>query len=83
MKGIFTRQEIFVKRKPTSDSTIGIICLDSNLRWFERLAPIIAELPTSVSLAKGLEMCFVARGFLDAYIDSIEAKPADSVAVAT
>src|ERR671925_1202059 len=63
-------KRIFVKREPTSDSTIGINVSGVKPAIVERLAPIIAE-ATHVRQfgANALEMCFVARGFLDAYID--------------
>jgi myo-inositol-1(or 4)-monophosphatase len=63
-------KRIFVKREPTPDSTIGINVSGIKPAMVERLAPIIAE-ATHVRQfgANALEMCFVARGFLDAYID--------------
>ena len=70
-KGAFLNdRRIFVKREPTSDSTIGINVSGVKPAVVERLAPIIAE-ATHVRQfgANALEMCFVARGFLDAYID--------------
>jgi myo-inositol-1(or 4)-monophosphatase len=70
-KGAFLNgKRIFVKREPTSDSTIGINVSGVKPAMVERLAPIIAE-ATHVRQfgANALEMCFVARGFLDAYID--------------
>ncbi len=63
-------KRIFVKREPTSDSTIGINVSGVNHAIVERLAPIIAEATHIRQFgANALEMCFVARGFLDAYID--------------
>jgi myo-inositol-1(or 4)-monophosphatase len=70
-KGAFLNgKRIFVKREPTSDSTIGINVSGVKPVVIERLAPIIEE-TTHVRQfgANALEMCFVARGFLDAYID--------------
>jgi myo-inositol-1(or 4)-monophosphatase len=63
-------KRIFVKREPAPDSTIGINVSGIKPAMVERLAPIIAE-ATHVRQfgANALEMCFVARGFLDAYID--------------
>jgi myo-inositol-1(or 4)-monophosphatase len=62
-------KKIFVKRKPTSDSTIGINMSGIKPAVVERLAPIIAEATHIRQFgANALEMCFVARGFLDAYI---------------
>jgi myo-inositol-1(or 4)-monophosphatase len=70
-KGAFLNgKRIFVKREPTLDSTIGINVSGVKPAVVQRLAPIIAE-ATHVRQfgANALEMCFVARGFLDAYID--------------
>jgi myo-inositol-1(or 4)-monophosphatase len=70
-KGAFLNDErIFVKREHTSDSTIGINVSGVKPAMVERLAPIIAEATHIRQFgANALEMCFVARGFLDAYID--------------
>ena len=63
-------KRIFVKRESTSDSTIGINMSGIKPAVVERLAPIIAEATHIRQFgANALEMCFVARGFLDAYID--------------
>jgi myo-inositol-1(or 4)-monophosphatase len=70
-KGAFLNgKRIFVKQELTSDSTIGINVSGVKPVIIERLAPIIEE-TTHVRQfgANALEMCFVARGFLDAYID--------------
>jgi myo-inositol-1(or 4)-monophosphatase len=70
-KGAFLNgRRIFVKREATSDSTIGINVSGVKPAVVERLAPIIAEATHIRQFgANALEMCFVARGFLDAYID--------------
>jgi myo-inositol-1(or 4)-monophosphatase len=70
-KGAFLNgRRIFVKRESTSDSTIGINVSGVKPAVVERLAPIIAEATHIRQFgANALEMCFVARGFLDAYID--------------
>jgi myo-inositol-1(or 4)-monophosphatase len=72
-KGAFLNgKRIFVKLEPSSDSTtIGINVSGVKPAVVERLAPIIAEATTHIRQfgANALEMCFVARGFLDAYID--------------
>lgn len=70
-KGAFLNGErIFVKQESTSDSTIGINVSGVKSELVERLAPIIAEATHIRQFgANALEMCFVARGFLDAYID--------------
>ncbi|HEU0144847.1 MAG TPA: inositol monophosphatase family protein, partial [Nitrososphaera sp.] len=70
-KGAFLNdRRIFVKREPTPDSTIGINVSGVKPVVVERLAPIIAEATHIRQFgANALEMCFVARGFLDAYID--------------
>ena len=63
-------KRIFVKQECTSDSTIGINMSGAKPAMVERLAPIIAEATHIRQFgANALEMCFVARGFLDAYID--------------
>jgi myo-inositol-1(or 4)-monophosphatase len=70
-KGAFLNSErISVKQEFTSDSTIGINISGVKSELVERLAPIIAEASHIRQFgANALEMCFVARGFLDAYID--------------
>jgi myo-inositol-1(or 4)-monophosphatase len=70
-KGAFLNyKRIFVKREHTSDSTIGINVSGVKPAIVERLAPIIAEATHIRQFgANALEMCFLARGFLDAYID--------------
>jgi myo-inositol-1(or 4)-monophosphatase len=70
-KGAFLNdRRIFVKRELTSDSTIGINVSGVKPAVVDRLAPIIAETTHIRQFgANALEMCFVARGFLDAYID--------------
>lgn len=70
-KGAFLNgKRIFVKPEPTSDSTIGMNVSGVRPAIVERLAPIIAEATHIRQFgANALEMCFVARGFLDAYID--------------
>jgi len=63
-------RRIFVKREPTFDSTIGINVSGVNSEIVERLTPIIAAATHIRQFgANALEMCFLARGFLDAYID--------------
>lgn len=70
-KGAFLNGEmISVKRESTLDSTIGINVSGVKPETVERLAPIITEATHIRQFgANALEMCFVARGFLDAYID--------------
>jgi myo-inositol-1(or 4)-monophosphatase len=70
-KGAFLNDKrIFVKQERTSDFTIGINVSGVKPSIIERLAPIIAEATHIRQFgANALEMCFVARGFLDAYID--------------
>jgi myo-inositol-1(or 4)-monophosphatase len=63
-------KRIFVKREPTFDSTIGINVSGVDPEIVERLTPIIAAATHIRQFgANALEMCFLARGFLDAYID--------------
>jgi len=70
-KGAFLNGErIFVKPESSLDSTIGINVSGVKPEIVERLAPVIAEAAHIRQFgANALEMCFVARGFLDAYID--------------
>ncbi len=70
-KGAFLNgKRIAAKLESNSDSTIGINVSGVRPEMVERLAPVIAK-ATHVRQfgANALEMCFVARGFLDAYID--------------
>jgi myo-inositol-1(or 4)-monophosphatase len=70
-KGAFLNGErIYAKQEATSDSTIGINVSGVNSEIVERLAPVIAKATHTRQFgANALEMCYVARGFLDAYID--------------
>ncbi len=70
-KGAFLNGErISAKPESGSDSTIGINVSGVNSEMVERLAPVIAKATHIRQFgANALEMCFVARGFLDAYID--------------
>ncbi|MDQ3837500.1 MAG: fructose 1,6-bisphosphatase [Thermoproteota archaeon] len=70
-KGAFLNGErICAKPESGSDSTIGINVSGVNSEMVERLAPVIAKATHIRQFgANALEMCFVARGFLDAYID--------------
>ena len=70
-KGAFlNNKRILVKRERSPDTIIGINMSGLKPETVERLAPIIAQ---SYHIrqygANALEMCFLARGFLDAYID--------------
>jgi myo-inositol-1(or 4)-monophosphatase len=70
-KGAFLNgKRISVKRESPRDSIIGINMSGVKPAIVERLAPIIAE-PYHIRQfgANALEMCFLARGFLDAHID--------------
>jgi myo-inositol-1(or 4)-monophosphatase len=70
-KGAFLNgRRISVKRESPSNSIIGINMSGVRPTIVERLAPIIAEAYHIRQFgANALEMCFLARGFLDAYID--------------
>src|SRR5919202_1319390 len=70
-KGAFLNgKRISVKRESRSDSIIGVNMSGVKPTIVERLAPIIPEAYHIRQFgANALEMCFLARGFLDAYID--------------
>jgi len=70
-KGAFLNgKRIYVRQESHLDSTIGINMSGVKPTIVERLAPIIAQSYHIRQLgANALEMCFLARGFLDAYID--------------
>jgi myo-inositol-1(or 4)-monophosphatase len=70
-KGAFLNgKRISVKRESPQDSIIGINMSGVKPAIVERLAPIIAgSYHIRQFGANALEMCFLARGFLDAYID--------------
>lgn len=70
-KGAFLNgRRISAKKESPPDPTIGINVSGVKPPVIERLAPIIAEADHSRQFgANALEMCFLARGFLDAYID--------------
>lgn len=61
---------IAAKKESPADPTIGINVSGVKPSVVERLAPIIADADHTRQFgANALEMCFLARGFLDAYID--------------
>ena len=63
-------RRISAKRESPPDPTIGINISGVKPAVVERLSPIIAETDHTRQFgANALEMCFLARGFLDAYID--------------
>jgi myo-inositol-1(or 4)-monophosphatase len=70
-KGAFLNgRRISAKEESPPDPTIGINVSGVKPAVVERLAPIIAEADHTRQFgANALEMCFLARGFLDAYID--------------
>jgi myo-inositol-1(or 4)-monophosphatase len=70
-KGAFLNDKrISVKRESSPDSIIGINMSGLKPAIVERLAPIIAQAYHIRQFgANALEMCFLARGFLHAYID--------------
>jgi myo-inositol-1(or 4)-monophosphatase len=70
-KGAFLNgKRISVRRESSHDSIIGINMSGVNPAIVERLAPIIEESYHIRQFgANALEMCFLARGLLDAYID--------------
>ena len=70
-KGAFLNGKgISVKRESSPDSIIGVNMSGVKPTIVERLLPIIPEAYHIRQFgANALEMCFLARGFLDAYID--------------
>lgn len=70
-KGAFLNgKRISVKKESPVDPTIGINVSGVKPAIVERLAPIIAEADHTRQFgANALEMCFLARGLLDAYVD--------------
>lgn len=70
-KGAFVNgKRIFAKKESPQDPTIGINVSGVKPFVVERLAPIIADADHTRQFgANALEMCFLARGLLDAYID--------------
>jgi len=70
-KGAFLNgRRIFAKKESPPDPTIGINVSGVKPAVVARLAPIIADADHTRQFgANALEMCFLARGLLDAYID--------------
>jgi myo-inositol-1(or 4)-monophosphatase len=70
-KGAFLNgRRISAKKESPPDPTIGINVSGVKPSVVERLTPIIAEADHTRQFgANALEMCFLARGLLDAYID--------------
>ncbi len=71
-KGAFLNngKRISAKKESPPDPTIGINISGVKPTVVKRLAPIIAEADHTRQFgANALEMCFLARGLLDAYID--------------
>ena len=70
-KGSFLNgKRISVKKESPADPTIGINVSGIKPEIIKRLTPIIADTDHTRQFgANALEMCFLARGFLDAYID--------------
>ncbi len=63
-------KRIAAKNESPADPTIGVNVSGVKLSVVERLAPIIADADHTRQFgANALEMCFLARGFLDAYVD--------------
>jgi len=70
-KGAFLNgKRMAVKKESPPDPTIGLNVSGVKSAVVERLAPIIAEADHTRQFgANALEMCFLARGLLDAYVD--------------
>jgi myo-inositol-1(or 4)-monophosphatase len=70
-KGAFIDgRRMSAKKESPPDPTIGINVSGVKPAVVERLAPVIAEADHTRQFgANALEMCFLARGLLDAYID--------------
>jgi myo-inositol-1(or 4)-monophosphatase len=63
-------RKISAKKESPPDPTIGLNVSGVKPAIVERLTPIIAEADHTRQFgANALELCFLARGFLDAYID--------------
>jgi myo-inositol-1(or 4)-monophosphatase len=63
-------RRISAKKESPPDPTLGVNVSGVKPSVVERLAPIIAAADHTRQFgANALEMCFLARGFLDAYID--------------
>lgn len=63
-------RRISAKKESPADPTIGINVSGVKPAVVERLAPVIADADHTRQFgANALEMCFLARGFLDAYVD--------------
>lgn len=63
-------RRIAARKESPPDPTIGINVSGVKPAVVERLAPIIADADHTRQFgANALEMCFIARGFLDAYVD--------------
>jgi myo-inositol-1(or 4)-monophosphatase len=70
-KGAFLNgKRMAVKKESPRDPTIGLNMSGVNSTVVGRLAPIIAEADHTRQFgANALEMCFLARGLFDAYVD--------------
>jgi myo-inositol-1(or 4)-monophosphatase len=70
-RGAFVNgRRIAAKKESPADPTIGLNVSGVKPSVVERLAPIIAEADHTRQFgANALEMCFLARGLLDAYVD--------------
>jgi myo-inositol-1(or 4)-monophosphatase len=70
-KGSFLNgKRIAAMKESPADPTIGMNVSGVKPSVVERLAPIIADADHTRQFgANALEMCFLARGFLDAYVD--------------
>ncbi len=70
-KGAFLNgKKISVKKESPTDPTIGINVSGVSPATIEKLAPIISKADHTRQFgANALEMCFLASGLLDAYID--------------
>jgi myo-inositol-1(or 4)-monophosphatase len=75
-------RRIAAKKESPPDPTIGVNVSGVKPSVVERLAPIIAAADHTRQFgANALEMCFLARGFLDAYIDlRVKIRPTDIAA---
>jgi myo-inositol-1(or 4)-monophosphatase len=69
-KGAYLNKKKIVAKKESDDPIIGINMSGLNSEIVERLKPIVSEAHHVRQLgANALEMCYLARGLLDAYID--------------
>jgi len=69
-KGAHLNKRKIAAKKSSDDAIVGINMSGMNPGVIEQLKPVLAQAKHVRQLgANALEMCFLARGFLDAYVD--------------